>query len=172
MILCIKINRLVFILLLFSIFLFPANLFAHKLYVFAWVEDGKIFTESKFSSNKWVENGKISVEDENGFVFLTGLTSDNGSFDFAIDDNIQSNLKSDLMILLDAGMGHKANWKLNFDEIFDINKDDNNKETAQKKKEEMIKKPGIINVSAGILVIFIFFGLMAYFKKKSRIKND
>ena len=166
MMLCIKINRLVFILLIFIILLFPVNLFAHKLYVFAWVENGKIFTESKFSSNKWVKNGKISVEDKNGFVFLTGLTSDNGSFAFTIPENLKADLKSDIVILLDAGMGHKANWKLSFNEIFEITKDDNNKETAQKKKEEMIKKPGIINVSAGILVIFIFFGLMAYFKKK------
>ena len=168
MISCRKINQLVFIFFLFLIFLFPVNLFAHKIYIFAWTENGKVFTESKFSSSKWVKNGKVSVQDENGKVFLTGITSDNGLFSFKIPQY----LKSDIIIKLDAGMGHKAEWKLGYDEIIQSNKSENSKEIAEKKKEEKIKTPSILNVSAGILIIFIFFFILTYFKKTRRDQDD
>ena len=41
-----EIGFLLFLLFVLSL-LFPANLFAHKVYVFAWVEDGNIISESK-----------------------------------------------------------------------------------------------------------------------------
>ncbi|MCP3899227.1 MAG: carboxypeptidase regulatory-like domain-containing protein, partial [Desulfobacteraceae bacterium] len=82
-------------------FMFPANVFAHKIYVFAWAEHGKIFTEAKFSSNKFVKNGKIIVKNDKGKILLSGTTSDKGDFFFEIPEN----LISDLLIEVDAGMG-------------------------------------------------------------------
>ncbi|MCK5313463.1 MAG: hypothetical protein KAJ62_15210 [Desulfobacteraceae bacterium] len=157
-----RIKRLAFMLLFFSILLFPVNLFAHKVYVFAWAESGKIFTESKFSSNKWVKNGNISVQDEKGKVLLTGTTSDQGVFIF----EIPSNLESYLLIKLDAGMGHKAEWKLEFEEIIQANTGKSSKEIAEKKKDNEIKNPSIANVIIGILIIFVFFGFIAFYNKK------
>ncbi|MCK5312016.1 MAG: hypothetical protein KAJ62_07900 [Desulfobacteraceae bacterium] len=163
----IRINKLVYLLLFLSVCLIPVDLYAHKVYVFAWAENGKVFTESKFSSNKFVKNGKILVQDEKSKTLLTGITSDNGSFSFDIPDN----LESDILIKLDAGMGHKGEWKLELEEMLKAKTGGNSKETAQKKKDEKIKIPSIANVSAGILIIFIFFILMAYYKKKLK-KND
>jgi hypothetical protein len=165
-----KIHRFVFICSLFFILFYPVNLFAHKLYVFAWEEGGEIFTESKFSSNKWVQSGKIIVRDENNTIFLTGLTSEKGSFIFTIPESLKSGLKSDLVIELDAGMGHKAYWKLTYDEIFEIDKEENNIEVTTK-KHKMIKKPGLVNIISGVLIIFIFFLSVAYYKKKKMNKK-
>ena len=157
-----KINQLVFTILFCFIFLFPVKSYAHKVYVFAWAENGKIYTESKFSSNKFVKNGKIFIQDTKGDVFLNGITSDKGSFIFDIPDN----LKSNIIIKLDAGMGHQAEWQLDFEEIALAEKGGNAKETAVKKKEKRIKKPSIANISAGIFIIFLFFILMAKLNRK------
>ncbi len=154
-----KINGLTFIIIIFAVLLFSTDLFAHKIYVFAWTENGKVYTESRFSSNKWVKNAKISVKDDQGNILLTGTTSEDGSFVFPVPENI----KSDLLIELDAGMGHKAEWKLEFDD---------NLEKAQKKKQQMIKQPDILNVSLGILIIFAFFIFIAYYNRKKLNKHD
>ncbi|MCD4741955.1 MAG: hypothetical protein K8R67_05685 [Desulfobacteraceae bacterium] len=164
-----KIKRIALMILLFSILLFPVNLLAHKVYVFAWAENGTIFTESKFSSSKWVKNGKIFIQDEKGKVLLTGVTHNNGTFSFKIPENLQSHL----IIKLDAGMGHKAEWKLDFDEITQANKGESSKATAEKKQEEKIKDPSIVNVIVGILIIFVFFLFIAFYNKKLlNNKND
>jgi nickel transport protein len=162
------INQLIFVFFLFYFILFPVNLFAHKIYIFAWAENGKVFTESKFSSSKWIKNGKIEVQDETGKVLLTGITSDDGLFSFKIPEH----LKSDIVIKLDAGMGHKAMWKIDFDEILQANNGGSSKEIEEKKKAEKIKTPSVVNVGAGISIIFIFFLILAYFKKIRQNIND
>ncbi|MCK5098183.1 MAG: hypothetical protein KAR45_08760, partial [Desulfobacteraceae bacterium] len=93
---------------------------------------------------------------------LTGTTSDQGVFIF----EIPSNLESYLLIKLDAGMGHKAEWKLEFEEIIQANTGKSSKETAEKKKDNEIKNPSIANVIIGILIIFVFFGFIAFYNKK------
>ncbi len=138
-------------------FLFPVDVFAHKIYVFAWAEHGKIFTEAKFSSNKFVKNGKIIVKDDKGKILLSGTTSEIGEFSFKIPEN----LKSDLEIEVDAGMGHKGKWKIGIDEILESN---TNKDTPKTNEKE--KLPTIKNVIIGILIIFVFFLFIAFYNKK------
>ena len=67
-------------------------------------------------------------------------------------------------------MGHQAEWKLLLDDIKQARKGGNNKEFAQEQKEELIKQPSLVNIGSGILIIFIFFILIAYFKKKRNKK--
>jgi nickel transport protein len=164
----IKIYKILIILLIFAIVLFPANLFAHKIYVFAWAEDGNIFSESKFSSNKPVKNAKVSVHNQSDEIMLTGVTSDKGTFTFKISENIAS----DITINVDAGMGHMGKWKLGLDEILSAYNGKADKESALIEKDKKIKRPSFISVSAGILIIFIFFLLIAYLKKTGFKKND
>lgn len=92
---------LVFILALFCV---PA--LAHKVNLFAYAEDGTVYTESYFPDGRPVEGGKVTVYDSGNAMLLEGVTDDQGHFSFTIPK------VDDLLIVLDAGMGHKARFKL------------------------------------------------------------
>ncbi|MDY6851885.1 MAG: hypothetical protein SV487_07405, partial [Thermodesulfobacteriota bacterium] len=83
----------------------PATL-AHRVYIFAWVEGGKIMTDSYFSKSQKVRGGRVTVFDPAGKKLLEGRTDENGAFSFKIPG------KTALRLVLDAGMGHKAEWLL------------------------------------------------------------
>ncbi len=87
--------------------------YAHRVTVFAWVEDGMVFTESKFGAGAKVNNGKIIVYDKAGQELLSGQTDTNGEFAFPIP------AQSELKIVLDATMGHRAEWIIPVSEISD-----------------------------------------------------
>jgi nickel transport protein len=89
----------------------PAPARAHKVVVFAWTEGNMVHTESKFPNGKMVNGGKILVLDSRGTRLLEGTTDANGLFSFAAPG------KADLKIVLEAGMGHKAEWLVRADEL-------------------------------------------------------
>jgi nickel transport protein len=91
--------------------------FAHKVTVFAWVEGDTVYTESKFSGGKKTKNALIEVFDSHGNKILDGRTDDNGSFSFKAPQ------KSEMKIVLLAGMGHRGEWT--------ITSEDFDNETAQ-----------------------------------------
>jgi nickel transport protein len=78
----------------------------HRVNVFAWVEDGQVHTQSKFSGGKKVSGGEISVLDMEGNLLLKGQTDENGEFSF------QAPFSGPMKILLKAGMGHQGEWAL------------------------------------------------------------
>jgi nickel transport protein len=92
-------------------FLFIGSTSAHRVNLFAWVEGDTVYVESKFSGGKKVKEGKIIVTDAHGVELLTGSTDEQGEFSFKIPK------KTDLKIILLAGMGHKAEWTISVDEI-------------------------------------------------------
>jgi len=77
---------------------------AHKVMIFAWVEGDTVFTESKFSGGKKVLHAPVVIFDKNGKKLLEGKTDNKGEFSFKIPK------LSDLRIVLNAAMGHKAEW--------------------------------------------------------------
>ena len=84
---------------------------AHGVYLFAWVEGETVYTESSFGGKKSVVGGLIKVFDPSGTLLLKGKTNDKGEFSFKIPQ------KTDLRIVLEAGMGHKAEFLLEADEM-------------------------------------------------------
>ncbi|MBN2427128.1 MAG: hypothetical protein JXK94_02205 [Deltaproteobacteria bacterium] len=90
---------------------FAASAQAHRVTIFAWVDGDTIFTESKFGNGQAVKGGKVLVSDEAGNQLLAGETDDNGEFSFAIPQ------KSALKIVLNATMGHRAEWYVPLSEI-------------------------------------------------------
>jgi len=89
-----------------SSLLFAQNAFAHRVTVFAWVEGDTVFVESKFAAGRKVSGGKIIVTDSKGVQLLTGETNAQGEFSFKIPR------KTELKIILEAGMGHRAEWTI------------------------------------------------------------
>jgi len=85
--------------------------YAHRVWIYAWVEGDTVHTESRFSSRKGVKNGKITVYDLTGKRFLEGLTDTQGKFSF------KTPKETALRIVLEAGMGHRAEWTIPLNEV-------------------------------------------------------
>ncbi|PNU19124.1 hypothetical protein C2E25_14095 [Geothermobacter hydrogeniphilus] len=102
---------LIFTLLLSLMTAGPA--LAHKVNLFAYVEDGKIFTESYFPDGRKVKQGTVEIRDSSDRLLTTGTTDDQGLFNCPIPkvDN--------LTIIIKASMGHKNSYRLKKAEVED-----------------------------------------------------
>lgn len=83
---------------------------AHRVYVFAWTEGDTVHTESYLSGKKKVVNGRIQVFDAGGAPVVEGTTDDKGAFSFPLPKT------GDLRIVLESGMGHRAEYLLKVSE--------------------------------------------------------
>ena len=107
-------TRLSFVILLLTgIILIGSHVpaLAHKVMIFAWVEGDTVFTESKFSGGKKVIHAPVVIFDKDGKKLLEGKTDNKGEFSFKIPKI------SDLRIVLNATMGHKAEWTVPESEV-------------------------------------------------------
>jgi nickel transport protein len=97
---------------IFLLLLFSGNVLAHKVSIFAYAENGKIFTESYFSDGKGSMNSVVEVFDgKNKKLLLTGKTNKTGEFSFRIPQ------VTALRIVVTASMGHKNEYVLSEDEV-------------------------------------------------------
>ena len=103
-----KHNRTILLVLLGS-FLLAGNASAHRVNVFAWAEGDMVYVEGKFSGGKKIMGGKIIVTDSSGIEMLSGHTNNQGQFSFKRPQ------PKELKIVLEAGMGHRAEWTLPID---------------------------------------------------------
>ena len=87
----------------------PAH--AHKVNIFAYVEDAKIHTESYFPDGKAVEGGAIEVLDSQGQKVAEGVTDKEGKCVIPIPK------EDDLTIVINASMGHKNSFLLKKGEL-------------------------------------------------------
>jgi nickel transport protein len=94
------------ILALGVVLLFAAAASAHRVNIFAWVEGEKVFVECKYPDGTKVHEGVIRVFDSTGKELLNGKTNEKGEFAFKVPKI------DDLKIVLEAGMGHRAEWPL------------------------------------------------------------
>lgn len=129
---------------------------AHKVYVFAWAEGGVVYTESSFGDRR-VTKGIIEVEDMDGILVTKGVTDDDGNFSF----NIPEAVSSDLVVKLDASMGHQAIWTVPLAEMQQAMEQDDSSgdskvslDLAMAQKEELEKGPSAVKIITGIGIIF------------------
>lgn len=108
-----NIQRLAFTLLIASLLIAVGNppALAHKATIFAWVEGDTVYTESKFMGGTEVRNAQILVFDGEGAQLLKGTTNGSGEFSFKVPK------LADLTVVLNAGMGHRAEWTVPESEI-------------------------------------------------------
>ena len=99
---------------LILVLLIGSNALAHKVNVFAYAENGVVYTESYFSDGRKVMDSTVEVFDaKNNKLLLTGRTDKNGEFSFKIPQ------ATGLRIVLTASMGHKNEYFLSEDEVRD-----------------------------------------------------
>ena len=84
----------------------PGDAGAHRVNIFAWVEGDTVLVECKYPDGAKVHEGVIRVLDSAGRELLNGKTNDKGEFSFKVPK------QDDLTIVLEAGMGHRADWPL------------------------------------------------------------
>jgi len=153
---------------LIFILMSTSPVWAHKVYVFAWVENGTVYTESNFGGHHPVHGGAIKVVDQKGQVLLQGKTDDHGKFNFAVP----SKVTSDLLIKLDATMGHQAHWTLTRAELTATG-EKAKKELNQAMKEKAVVEagPSMAAVATGMAVIFSICGVAFLINKKRKQHN-
>jgi nickel transport protein len=101
-------SLLVFLVIL-AVFAVPVQ--AHKVNIFAYVENGKIYTESYFPDGRKVEDGAIEVFDSQNQKVAEGKTDKQGKCVLPIPK------KDDLTIVINASMGHKNSFLLKKSEL-------------------------------------------------------
>jgi nickel transport protein len=87
-------------------FFLHGNASAHRVNIFAWVEGDTVLVECKYPDGTRVHEGVIRVLDSAGKELLNGKTNTQGEFSFKVPK------QDDLTIVLEAGMGHRADWPL------------------------------------------------------------
>ncbi len=90
-----------------TLLLLQSPALAHKVNVFAYVENGTVYTESYFPDGRKVEEGAIEVFDKAGIKVAEGKTDHEGRFSFPLPA-----VKDNLNIVVNASMGHKASYLL------------------------------------------------------------
>lgn len=91
--------------------LVTGNAYAHKANVFAYPEGDRVYVQGYFLDGKKVKNSKVTVYGGNDKLLVEGLTNEEGEFTFPISD------KQGLRIVLDAGEGHQAEYRLSAAEV-------------------------------------------------------
>ena len=109
---------LILIFIFLIIIIINISALAHKVNIFAYVEEGKIYTESYFNDGKKCVDSKIEVFDNQGNKLLEGLTNEEGMFSFKIPP--EDVIGGDLKLVLTASMGHRAEYIIRADELGDI----------------------------------------------------
>ncbi len=146
---------------------------AHKVYVFAWVENGKVYTECSFGDRR-VNRGEITVTTEDGKEVISGTTTENGEFSF----DVPQNPGSDLVIKVVAGAGHQAEWTVKRQELLPsetqeqtvtVKEEDKDQENQ---RSEFDKGPGAVNILSGIAIIFgIAFAASTFVRARKKMKR-
>ncbi|HER25412.1 MAG TPA: hypothetical protein ENO17_10245 [Candidatus Atribacteria bacterium] len=110
-------NKLFLILILIFLIIMMADIssFAHKVNIFAYVEADKVITESYFNDGKKCMDSKIEVLDSKGNKLLEGLTDGEGMFSFKVPS--EGSLSGDLILILTASMGHRAEYIIPVNEL-------------------------------------------------------
>lgn len=116
---------------------------AHKVILYAYVEGQKIIVEGGFGDGSIAKNAEVKVYDLiNGNLLTEGVTNNEGRCKLDIP------AKTDLKIVLNAGMGHQAEYTISKDELPDIsNKNKSSKRQADKLTGKNSKKTKVTGIN-------------------------
>ena len=136
---------------------------AHKVIVFAWVEQGRIHVEGSFGSDQPAKNCDIKVTGLNKVLVHQGITDAQGRYSFALPKN----LDSDLVIEMNAGPGHLGHWTISKDEL-GAEPTPENLEKKMAEKQSLEKNPSLARIAAGIALIFGLAFSANWIKRRKR----
>ncbi|MEM6390149.1 MAG: hypothetical protein AAF825_09960 [Pseudomonadota bacterium] len=88
--------------------------FGHMLNVFAFVEDGEVVVESRFSNGNAPQVGEVRVLDGANVPVLVLPLAEDGTARFSLDPDVAA---TGLLIEVSTGGGHDNYWILTPDDI-------------------------------------------------------
>jgi nickel transport protein len=94
-----------------TLMLYSGAVYAHKVNMFAYSDGPNVFIEGYFSDGNKAQNSTVTVYAPDGKQLLQGTTDDKGQFSFPIPE------KTDLRIVLNAGMGHRTEYVIKASEL-------------------------------------------------------
>lgn len=106
---------------LFFFILLQSVLFAHRVNIFARIEGKQVICQCFYNDGQPVIDQSVTVVLSNDTIIAQGTTDNKGIFSFS------PNVQDDLIIKLDAGMGHAATTTISKDELPRIEKPPVNK---------------------------------------------
>lgn len=127
--------------LLFTL-VFTSSLLAHKLNIFAYDEAGKLFIHSYFTKSSPCKGCQVYLLDENQHELTQTKTNDEGKVSLSLPS-------SSFFIVVEAGMGHQQ-------QIHYI---------AQSEPKKEPTEHAWVKIALGLAIIFLFFGVLTWFKK-------
>lgn len=146
--------------------LFPQWVMAHKVIVFAWVEDGMVLTQSSFGSKRKAQNCVIKVKDSNGAVLIHGKTDKQGAYSF----KVPAIVKSDLTVVLEAGSGHQATWTIPREELVPVASGQVVSTGAAKRKQALENGVPFWKIGVGLAIIALAAVLGKALTRKKKLK--
>lgn len=123
--------------LLFSICILIQSADAHKVNIFAYAENGRVYAEGYFADGSKCKNSLVEVVDnKTGEKLLKGNTDDNGQFSFDIPH------VTSVKLILHAGMGHQNEYTLTEEEIREaMPRNEKKKEKLALQKKQTVQEP-------------------------------
>ena len=98
------------------LFFLPSQGLAHKVIVFAYMEGSELVVEGGFPGGKPAVNTRVELRDSaNDALLASGETNDSGIWRTPLPQ-AAAQARQGLTVVLDAGEGHRAQWKLAPDE--------------------------------------------------------
>lgn len=126
-----KKEYLILVMCIFFIsFLAPHTVFAHKLYVFAYEENGEIVCEATFSGGKAVQNSNVTITTPDKEIVARGTTDSKGIYRVPIPD-LAKKEHTDLTITVSPGDGHQGSWLLEATEYLPSLKQEKREERSE-----------------------------------------
>lgn len=100
-------KKFLFFLTVIQLFIFLSNsAYAHKVSTYAYREGDKVFGECYFVDGSPCKNSKVEVYDLRGQKITETITDEKGRYSFTTKE------KGELRIVIPAGDGHRAEYKL------------------------------------------------------------
>jgi len=115
----------------FIIFGITLPIYAHKVILYAYVEGDNVIVEGSFDDGTVTNNALVKVYGPQDELLQEGSTDEYGIYEFNIPQ------KTDLKIVLNAGMGHQAEYKIDKEELPEINNNTNNNTKQKIEKSEL-----------------------------------
>ena len=123
--------------------MFTSSLVAHKLNIFAYDEEGKLFIHSYFTKSSPCKGCQVNFLDETQHVLAQTQTNDEGKVTVSLPS-------SSFIIRVEAGMGHQQ-------------------QIHYRAQSEPKKEPSDthgLKIVLGLAIIFLLFGVLTWFKKR------
>jgi len=144
---------------------------AHKVRVFAAIENGTVVGEGSLGGGRMVQNGDISIVRKSDEQLLASRQTDaSGRFDISLQE-LGIKEPTDLIVILDAGPGHRATWQIKADDYLMKPAEQSGaaavSPAAHPPSESLMpSSPPLKNIITGVIIIIGLGFLIAWARKR------